>query len=323
MRFFLTFLIILSFIVPTFFCYGHLLKQAIYSDYIKGIYFMQQGRPALARKYLDKVKDRVPDSVYLRLKVATTLIQEKKIDQAEAELKKAQKINPDNLDTYLALIFIYSYQNQEKELEKEYEDFLKKAHQKKPKNMTISSYLAQFYLYKRKPQDAIDLYEKILENKPGDLEAFFWLGYLYDQIDEGKKAKEIWQEGLAINSSYAPILNALAYSYAEDGIKLDQAERMVKKALKVEPNNGAYLDSLGWVYFKKDKIDKAKEYIEKALNYAQDPEIYQHLGKVYIKLGKIEKGLEVYRKGLEKFPEYQGLKKELEKYEQENKTNKD
>lgn len=323
MRSFLTFLIILSFVIPTFFCYGYSSRQSLYSDYIKGIYLMQQGRPALSRKYLDKVKDRVPDSIYLRLKIATTLIQEKKIDQAERELKKAQKINPDNLDTYLALIFIYSYRNQEEELEKEYEDFLKKAHQKKPKNMTISSYLAHFYLYKKKPQEAINLYEKILENKPGDLEAFFWLGYLYDQINEGKKAKKIWQEGLELNPSYAPILNALAYSYAEDGIKLDQAEKMVKKALNIEPNNGAYLDSLGWIYFKKDKLDEAKEYIEKALNYAQDPEIYQHLGKVYIELGKIEKGLTIYRQGLEKFPEYQGLKKELEKYEQENKTNKD
>ncbi|MFO8052873.1 MAG: tetratricopeptide repeat protein [Candidatus Omnitrophota bacterium] len=322
MRSFLTFLIILAFVIPTFFCYGYSSKQSLYSDYIKGIYLMQRGKTGLARDYLDKTKSRVSDSVYIRLKIAKLLIQEDKIDQAEAELKKAKKIDPDNLDTYLALIFIYSYQNQEEKLEKEYEDFLKKAHQKKPKNMTISSYLAQFYLYKRKPQEAIALYEKILENKPGNLEAFFWLGYLYDEIGKAKKAKEIWQKGLAINSSYAPILNALAYSYAEEGVKLTEAEQMVRKALKVEPRNGAYLDSLGWIYFKKGKLKKAKEYTKKALNYAQDPEIYQHLGKIYIESGNTKKGIETYKKGLEKFPEYQELKKELEKYEQENKKNK-
>jgi tetratricopeptide (TPR) repeat protein len=323
MRFFLTFLIILSFIAPTFFSYGYSSNQSLYSDYLKGVYCMQQGNFSLAKNYLNAAKDKAPDSAYLYLKIATILLQEKKIGQAEELLKKAKGIDPDNLNTYLALIFIYSSQGQEEKLEEEYKDFLEKAHQKKPKDMTISSYLAQFYLYKRKPKEAIALYEKILENKPDNLEAFFWLGYLYDEIGKEQKAKEIWKRGLAINPSHAPILNALGYSYAEKGVKLDQAERMVKKALKAEPRNGAYLDSLGWVYFKKGKLERAKKYIEQAISYAQDPEIYQHLGKVYMKLDETEKGLAIYKEGLKRFPDYHQLKEEIERYEKENQKNKE
>lgn len=322
MRSFLTFFIILSFIIPNF-CYGYSSREPLYSSYIKGVYFMRQGRLDLAVKYLEAAKRRKPDSIHIRLKIATALIQGEKIDQAEKVLQEAKEIDPDNLDTYLALIFIYSYQKQEGKLEKEYEAFLKKAHQKKPKNMTISSYLAQFYLYQRKPEEAIVLYEKILESKPKNLEAFFWLGYLYDEVGENQKAKKIWQQGLKINSAYAPILNALGYSYAEEGVKLNQAEEMIKKALKIEPDNGAYLDSLGWVYYKKGKLKKAKEYIEKAINYTKDPEIYQHLGAIHIELGKAEQGLEIYKEGIERFPDDEKLKKELEKYEKENKENKE
>ncbi|MCF7917081.1 MAG: tetratricopeptide repeat protein [Candidatus Omnitrophica bacterium] len=323
MRSFLIFFIILSFIAPSFLCYGYSSKEALYSNYIKGVYSMQQDDSASAIKYLQAAKREAPDSIHIRLKIATALIQAKKIDQAEKVLEEAKEIDPDNLDTYLALIFIYSYQKKEEKLAKEYEIFLKKAHQKKPKNMTISSYLAQFYLYQRKPMEAIALYEKILENKPENLEALFWLGYLYDQVGENKKAKEIWEQGLEINSAYAPILNALGYSYAEEGIKLNKAEKMIKKALKIEPRNGAYLDSLGWVYFKKNKLQKAKEYIEKAISYAKDPEIYHHLGTVYIKLGKVEQGLEIYKQGLERFPDYHELKEEIEKYEKKSKKNKE
>ena len=50
-------------------------------------------------------------------------------------------------------------------------------------------------------------------------------------------------------------LNYLGYMYAEDGIMLDQAQTLIEKALEIDPNNGAYIDSLGWVYFKKGMID--------------------------------------------------------------------
>ncbi len=284
---------------------------------------MKRGEASLAQKYLEKAKRQAPDSVHIYLKIASILVQEDKLNQAEKVLKEAKKINPENLDIYLALIFVYSYREEGEKLESEYESFLEKAHQIKPENMTISSYLAQFYFYKKKPEKAITLYERILKDSPDNLEAFFWLGYLYDEVGKGEKAKKIWRQGLEANSSYAPILNALAYSYAEQGVKLDEAEGLIKKALETEPRNGAYLDTLGWIYFKKEKLDKAKEYIEKAINYTQDPEIYQHLGNIYVELGKEEEGLEVYRKGLEKFPDYQGLKKEIEIYEKKNKKNKE
>ncbi len=323
MKFFVSLSVILLLAVTPFFCYSRCSGKSLYADYLKGVYFLQRDDLFQAQRYFDKAKKACPDSVYIRHKIASVLVQQEQLSRAEKVLEEAKQIDPDNLDTYLALIFIYSYRDQEEKLESEYEEFLRRAHQKKPGDMTISSYLAQFYFYQERLSEAIAIYEKILANNPENLEAFFWLGYLYYETDQTQRAIEKWKEGLAVDSYYAPILNALGYTYVEEGVNMDEAEQMIRKALEQEPHNGAYLDSLGWMYFKRGELEKAKKYVEKALTYAQDPEIYHHLGTIYIKLNKKEEGLNVYRKGLEKFPYYEDLKRELKKYEKENKNNQE
>lgn len=323
MRYFFSFLIGLLFIFLAPFCYGHQSRRSLYSNYLKGVYLMQQGRPLLAQRHFEEVKRQNPSSVYIRHKIATALVQQEKIKEAERVLKEAKDVAPDNLDTYLALIFIYSYTGEDERLEREYEDFLEKAHQKKPDDVTITSYLAQFYFYQERLAEAIALYERILAADPESLESFFWLGYLYYESGQKEKAKDLWKEGLLVDSAYAPILNALGYTYAEEGIKLKEAKEMIEKALEADPYNGAYLDSLGWVYFKKGDLNRAKKYIKKALEYAEDPEIYYHLCVIYIDLGEKERGLAACQEGLDKFPDYSELRKILERYEEKSQENKD
>ena len=98
-------------------------------------------------------------------------------------------------------------------------------------------------------------------------------------------------------------LNYLGYTYAERGTNLDEAEDLIKRALKFRPNDGYILDSLGWVYFKKKKFDEALIELEKAWKLApNDPVIGEHLGDVYVKKNLWEKALKVYRRILELIP---------------------
>ena len=95
-------------------------------------------------------------------------------------------------------------------------------------------------------------------------------------------------------------LNYLGYTYAERGTNLDEAEDLIKRALKFRPNDGYILDSLGWVYFKKKKFDEALIELEKSWKLApNDPVIGEHLGDVYVKKSLWEKALKVYRRILE------------------------
>ena len=93
----------------------------------------------------------------------------------------------------------------------------------------------------------------------------------------------------------------MGYLYADQGKNLEKAEAMIRIALKSEPNNMAYLDSMGWVLFKLKKYKQAQEYLEKAhkLPGGGDSTILDHLADCYYKLNKKKQALELWKKALE------------------------
>jgi tetratricopeptide (TPR) repeat protein len=123
-------------------------------------------------------------------------------------------------------------------------------------------------------------------------------------------------------------LNYLGYTYAEKGVQLDEAEELIKRALKFKPNDGFIIDSLGWVYYKKKKWDEAVIELEKAWKLApSDPTIGEHLGDAYVRKNYWDKALRTYRKVLDLNPgskEREGLQKKIkevqEKLEEERKN---
>jgi predicted Zn-dependent protease len=80
---------------------------------------------------------------------------------------------------------------------------------------------------------------------------------------------------------------------------LDEATAMIVRAVKQEPSNGAYLDSLGWAYYKQNKLTEAEEYCRKAVEReGHDPTILSHLGAVYVKLGQDERAGQILERSL-------------------------
>jgi tetratricopeptide (TPR) repeat protein len=83
-------------------------------------------------------------------------------------------------------------------------------------------------------------------------------------------------------------LNYLGYMLADRGVKLDDALAMLQKAVQLEPQNYAYLDSLGWVYFKLGQYPLAEENLRKASErVSTDPTVHDHLGELYEKTGRL------------------------------------
>jgi len=87
---------------------------------------------------------------------------------------------------------------------------------------------------------------------------------------------------------------------ADRDMKLDEALSMVKKAVDSDPINGAFLDSLGWVYFKMNRLDLAEQFLKRAVAFAAtNATMYDHLGDVYYKTGKYQDAQASWTKGLQ------------------------
>jgi tetratricopeptide (TPR) repeat protein len=135
--------------------------------------------------------------------------------------------------------------------------------------------------------------EALSESDDENAYIFFLYGSIWERQKEFNKAEEQFRKALELNPDSAMTLNYLGYMFADQGVHLDEA---------VEPNSGAYLDSLGWAYYKQNRFDLAQEYLQKAIDrIPSDPTIRAHLGDVYFKTGKTSLAVEEWKRALEEW----------------------
>ncbi len=138
-----------------------------------------------------------------------------------------------------------------------------------------------------------------LAKEPGAEAVHFDIGVVYERMKDTDKSLEHMKKVLEANPENPHALNYIGYAYAEQGIKLDEAEKAILKALKLRPRDGYITDSLGWVYFKKGMYKKALDQLKKAVTLApEDPVINEHLGDAYRKLGQIDEARKMYEKAI-------------------------
>src|SRR5260370_9095053 len=109
------------------------------------------------------------------------------------------------------------------------------------------------------------------------------------------------KETIKLNPSNAQALNYLGYTYAEMGTNLLEAEGLIQRAIKLEPEDGFYIDSLGWVYYQQGHYPEAVKELERAVDLAgADPTITDHLADASNKLGKLKEANHLYKDALSK-----------------------
>ncbi|MDE0423612.1 MAG: tetratricopeptide repeat protein [Candidatus Poribacteria bacterium] len=175
--------------------------------------------------------------------------------------------------------------------------------------------LGQIYLRFNVPRKAINIFAKILETDANYVPALSGIGMAYQMLDDLKRAEDYLRKAIELSSkSELPdAYNALGYLYAEQGIKLDEAAALVRRALKSSPTSGAYLDSLGFIYFKQGKLDAAIENLELAIRYLPDtPEILLHLADAYLQKGLKEKALQTLEQAVRLEPDNAELRQKLD-----------
>jgi tetratricopeptide (TPR) repeat protein len=129
-----------------------------------------------------------------------------------------------------------------------------------------------------------------LSTKAEDKEYVYFLrGSTLEREKKYDQAEAEFKKVLAVNPQSAATLNYLGYMNADRGVQLEESLNYIKLAVSLDPTNGAYLDSLGWAYFKLGKYDLAEESLTKAsLRMASDPTVQDHLGDLYQKTGRLK-----------------------------------
>ncbi|HUP47087.1 MAG TPA: tetratricopeptide repeat protein [Thermoanaerobaculia bacterium] len=158
--------------------------------------------------------------------------------------------------------------------------------------------------------DAIAYVSKALEAKPDEIDLLFELGSAHERGGNHAAAEEVFLRLLDEDPDHAPTLNYLGYMWADANRNLDRAAEMLVRAVAQEPRNGAYVDSLGWVYYRLGKLDLAEKHLTDAARLLpRDATVHQHLADVLAEQGKRERALEVYRLALTLEPEPQDEEK--------------
>jgi tetratricopeptide (TPR) repeat protein len=154
-------------------------------------------------------------------------------------------------------------------------------------------------------KDASEILDKAeaLATKPEE-KAFvaYYRGTVAERQKLFDQAEIEFRKGLQLAPDFAPIENYLGYMLAERGQKLDEAVAMLKKAVTFDPQNGAYLDSLAWAYYKQGQYALAEDFERKAaLRMANDPTVLDHLGEIDAKSGKLNQAIDEWQRSLEQY----------------------
>lgn len=209
---------------------------------------------------------KFPDDRSLRGMYASVLADEGKSDAAIAEMKKLIADKPDR-DTWISLAQVYEKAKRFNEMAK-----------------------------------AIDEASKLSESKEDKENILFLRGAMFERQKKYEEAETEFRKLLAQNPDSAAALNYLGYMLADRNVRLPEALQMITKAVERDPGNGAYLDSLGWVYYRLGRYGDAETQLKIAVDKtANDPTVHDHLGDVYYKQGKIKDAITEWEASLKQW----------------------
>jgi tetratricopeptide (TPR) repeat protein len=201
---------------------------------------------------------KMPGDRDLRMVLDAQLADNGEVDKSIGDVKSFLKGGPEDREVYIRLSIIYTRAKRWKEA-----------------------------------MDALAQAEKLATKPDEKAYVSFLRGDVYQRQKMYDEADTEFRKVLSLVSPADPqtaaTLNYLGYMNADRGVKLEESLSFVKQALVLEPNNGAYLDSLGWVYFKLGKYDLAEESLNKAaVHMGADPTVQEHLGDLYQKTGRLK-----------------------------------
>jgi len=274
------------------------------------IYYMKEDLQS-AKAFFLKAKEILPSQPSACFWLALLAEQDKDFDEAARQIRESSSLED---DPSLSLRLSY-YMTQANRL-KEAVEALESGHKKWPENVELAYFLALGYDDLKKPSNAVTLLERVVKDRPEHRDARFQLGALYEKSGSMDKAEVQFREILRVHPNDASSLNYLGYSLADRGLKLEEAQQLIERAVQLDPANGAFLDSLGWVKFKRGDAQASLADLKEARRQLpEDETVWDHLGTVQQALGDPRAAWDAFKRAQTLAPEKTKLRDKLSKIE--------
>ncbi len=244
-----------------------------------------------AAELLAKLSKRHPESDRLKYMVAVSLERQEKYDEAIAAY---DSINPNSTFHYRAIFRIVVVLSSQKKIDLA----IKRARdltQLPQVDWEAWRLFAGIYSDAERYSEAVDIFTEGLKKFPSAHRLLFLKGVYQEKAKDIPGCIATMREVIKTDPANSSAYNYLGYLFAERGENLEEAESLIKKTLELKPNDGFYLDSLGWVYYQMGKHSEAKPYFEKALKVQpKEGVIMEHLADVIRRSGNTQKARKVY-----------------------------
>lgn len=250
-----------------------------------------------AQKTLEEVLALDADNREARFYLAISLEGQEKYTEALVELNKIEPRWEKYGDVVIHKGFVFGHLDRLDEALAAFEE----AARLKPKDGNARYLLGVTHLRRKEYAQAVAAIEQAVGLNPDNVNYHYQLGAAYERNRQLDKAETAFRQTLAMDAKHADAYNYLGYMFAEEGVHLDESVALIKKALELEPDNGAFVDSLGWAYYKLGRLDEALLELQRAVTLVkkEDPTIREHLGDVYFDKGMIQQAVEQWQRSLE------------------------
>ncbi len=247
----------------------------------------RRGGEDLGLVYLQLALFLKPDHSLALLSLADLYEQLKKPDLALKIYERVPAVSPLHRNALIQMAADLDTLNRPEEAQKHLETLLKEHPNDQEAIMALGNVLRAH----KKFAECADAYTKAIANIPNptktDWVVFYFRGICYERSHQWPKAEADLKEALKLFPEQPHVLNYLGYSWIDQGLHLDEAMGMIKRAVAQRPDDGYIVDSLGWAYFRIGNYEEAVKQLERAIELKpEDPTINDHLGDAYWRVGR-------------------------------------
>ena len=264
--------------------------------------YVQSNDHKRAAEQLEAMVREEPTNPQVYFALGRMALEEKKLAEAVEHFGHLVLLNPDFEPGYHFLAMAQIDLNQPGEALAT----LEKARKKFSPNFTLEFLTAtafgqqKAYAEALKHYTAAEIIAQATDPKQLDANFYFRCGATCERKGDYAEAEKYFEKSLQLAPDFVEAMNYLGYMWAEHGMKLEKARALIEKAVKADPKNAAYLDSLAWVLFQSQQPKEALLYALKAAELSETPDatLYDHLADIYAALKQLDKAREAWRKSL-------------------------